>query len=299
MAYHIPVLLQQSVDALSVEPSGVYVDVTFGGGGHSREILRRLGPEGRLVAFDRDADALANRPDDDRLILVHGNFRFLYNYLKYHHISQVDGILADLGVSSHHFDTALRGFTFQKEAPLDMRMNASAPLRAAEVLNQYPEARLREIFRSYGELENAARMAQAVVKARETAPLTTNQELLAAVAGSLPKYGENKVLAKLFQALRIEVNGELNALRDLLFQSVKVLRPGGRMSVITYHSLEDRMVKRFLREGQFEGMAQKDLFGHAHTPFRTVGTRFVTPDEEELSQNSRSRSAKLRVAERV
>ncbi len=299
MAYHVPVLLQQSVDALSVNPSGVYVDVTFGGGGHSREILRRLGPEGRLIAFDRDEDALANRPDDERLIMVHGNFRFLYNYLRYHQRLDVDGILADLGVSSHHFDTALRGFTFQKEAPLDMRMNASSPFRAADVLNGYSEARLREIFRGYGELANASRIAQSVVQARELAPLQTNLELLEAVGSCLPKFGENKVLARIFQALRIEVNGELTALRELLLQSVKVLRPGGRLCVITYHSLEDRMVKLFFREGQFEGQAEKDLFGHTHTPLRSVGTRFTTPDADELERNSRSRSAKLRVAERV
>ena len=299
MVYHVPVLLKQSVDALRIKPDGIYVDVTFGGGGHSREILSRLGPNGRLIAFDRDLDAFVNKPDDNRLLLTHGNFRFINNYLRYYGIDRVDGIIADLGVSSHHFDTAERGFTFQHEALLDMRMNTAGGITAMRVVNFYDQDRLTEMFRSYGELDNARRLSQFICKARESAVLKTNNDLVEAVKPCLPKYGENKILAKIFQAIRIEINGELTALKSLLSQSVKTVKAGGILSVITYHSLEDRLVKNFIRDGKFEGKAEKDIYGNTFTPFKPVANKIIIPDDTEIKENSRSRSAKLRIAERT
>ena len=299
MVYHVPVLLKQSVDALKIKPDGIYADVTFGGGGHSREILSRLGPAGRLIAFDRDLDAFVNKPEDNRLLLIHGNFRFINNFLRYYGTGMVDGIIADLGVSSHHFDTAGRGFTFQQEALLDMRMNTAGGITAMRVVNFYDQDKLTDIFRSYGELDNARRLSVFICKARENAVLKTNNDLVEAVKPCLPKYGENKVLAKIFQAIRIEVNGELTALKSMLSQSVKIIKPGGILSVITYHSLEDRLVKNFIRAGKFEGIAEKDIYGNAFIPFKSVTNKIIIPDDAEIKENNRSRSAKLRVAERT
>ncbi|MDD4031618.1 MAG: 16S rRNA (cytosine(1402)-N(4))-methyltransferase RsmH [Bacteroidales bacterium] len=297
--YHVPVLLKESVDGLQIDPDGIYVDVTFGGGGHSREILRRLGPGGKLYAFDQDADALKNKPEDERLTLIHGNFRFIGNYLRYYHVEKVNGILADLGVSSHHFDEVQRGFTFQSDAPLDMRMNTSANLTAAKVLNEYPESSLSMIFSQYGEIDNARKLANFIVTYRQNEVLKTNQDLIAAAGTCIPRFSENKYLAKVFQALRIEVNGELNNLRAFLEQSVRILVPGGRLSVITYHSLEDRLVKQFLRQGKFDGEAEKDLYGRVFLPLRALQSKVIQPSEAEIAANSRARSAKLRIAERT
>ena len=299
MVYHVPVLLGPSVDALKVKPDGIYLDLTFGGGGHSREILSRLGPAGRLIAFDRDIDAFINKPEDNRLLLIHGNFRFIDNFLRYYGIGSVDGIIADLGVSSHHFDTAGRGFTFQQEALLDMRMNTAGGITAMRVVNFYDQDKLTDLFRSYGELDNAYRLSQFICKAREGVILKTNKDLVEAVKPCLPKYGENKILAKIFQAIRIEVNGELTALKSMLSQSVKIVKPGGILSVITYHSLEDRLVKNFIRAGKFEGAADKDIYGNTFTPFKSVTNKIIIPDDAEINVNNRSRSAKLRIAERT
>lgn len=297
--YHVPVLLKESVDGLQIDPDGIYVDVTFGGGGHSREILHRLGPGGKLYAFDQDTDALKNKPEDERLTLIHGNFRFMGNYLRYYHVEKVNGILADLGVSSHHFDEVQRGFTFQSDAPLDMRMNTSANLTAARVLNEYSESSLSMIFSQYGEIDNARKLANFIVTYRQNEVLKTNQDLIAAAGTCIPRFSENKYLAKVFQALRIEVNGELNNLRAFLEQSVRILVPGGRLSVITYHSLEDRMVKQFLRQGKFDGEAEKDLYGRVFLPLRALQSKVIQPSEAEIAANSRARSAKLRIAERT
>lgn len=298
--YHEPVLLHPSVDMLNIRPDGVYVDVTFGGGGHSREILSRLGKKGRLIAFDQDAEALTNAPQDKRLILVHSNFRFLRGQVRAAGFDHVDGILADLGVSSHHFDTAERGFSFRFEGPLDMRMNRSARTTAAAVVNNYSTEELIRIFRTYGELEKSHRVAMAIEKYRTTVhPLKTIQDLLEAVQECTPKLGESKFLARLFQALRIEVNGEMQALRMMLEQAVRLLDPeGGRLSVITYHSLEDRMVKNIIRSGSVDGKTEKDFFGRTTAPLKAVG-KAILPDAVETERNPRARSAKLRGAERI
>lgn len=293
--YHVPVLLTESVEALELCPQGTYVDVTFGGGGHSRAILERLSDRGRLVAFDQDADARANRPEDRRLLFVESNFRFLRSWLRYHGIEKVDGILADLGVSSHHFDSEQRGFSFRFDGPLDMRMNQRARLTAAEVVNEYEHEALTAILRDYGELDAPHRIAQCIERAREQAPLTTINALIEAVSAVTPRGGESKFLAKLFQALRIEVNGEMEALKMMLEQARKVLRPGGRLVVITYHSLEDRLVKNFMRSGNLEGRAEKDFFGRLQTPFEVLTRKAVVPTPEEVERNPRSRSAKMRV----
>lgn len=300
ITYHVPVLLQPAVDALNIKPDGIYVDVTYGGGGHSREILRRLGPEGRLLAFDQDADAEQNRTDDPRLTFVRSNFRFLKNFLRYYGISRVDGILADLGVSSHHLDAAQRGFSFRMEGPLDMRMNTRAHLTAADVVNTYDEERLADVFYLYGELKNARKLAATLVKARTKEPLTTMSALVEVLKPLLPRDRERKELAKACQALRMEVNGEMDALAEMLLSAIKVLKPGGRLVVITYHSLEDRMVKNVIKTGNVEGRAVKDFYGNLSAPLKTVGgSKPQVPDEDELERNPRSRSAKLRVAERV
>ncbi len=297
-AYHTPVLLDESVSALAIVPSGIYLDATFGGGGHSREILSRMDQNARLLAFDRDADALGNAPDDSRLILIHNNFRFIQNYVHYHGFDHVDGILADLGVSSHQFDTEERGFSFRFDAPLDMRMNQSARMTAADVVNSYTPERLMWVMSNYGEVENSKRVAQLICKYREESAIKTTADLNKALEPVLPKYAEHKYLAKVYQALRIEVNGEMKALEGFLDDTVKVLRPGGRLVVITYHSLEDRMVKNFMRSGTIDGVVEKDFYGNITSPFKAVTKKPLVPGEDEISGNTRARSAKLRVAEK-
>ena len=298
-AYHIPVLLQESIEALLLKPEGVYVDATFGGGGHSRAILERLGPKGRLIAFDKDTDALAQAPADKRLILVHNNFRFVHNFVRYHGYPQVDGILADLGVSSHQFDTGERGFSFRFDAPLDMRMNTRAGRTAADLVNDADEKDLERIFRLYGEVENSRRAAALVVKARESAPIRTTGDLARALESILPKMAEHKYLAKVFQALRIEVNGELEDLNGFLQGAIRSLKPGGRIAVITYHSLEDRLVKNYFKSGNATGEIQRDLMGRGASPLESVERKPILPREEEIAGNTRARSAKLRVARRT
>ena len=294
--YHIPALLEQSIEGLDIKPDGTYVDVTFGGGGHSRAILSRLNAAGRLVGMDQDMDAWANRLQDDRFTFAHGNFAFLKNFLRYYGISGVDGIIADLGVSFHHFDALDRGFTFRGDAPLDMRMNRSASFTAKDLVNGYDEQRLAQVLYLYGELKASRRLASAIVKAR---PLATTGDLVNVVRPLLKPAQEKKELSMVFQALRIEVNGELNALRKLLSQSLEVLNPGGRLVVITYHSLEDRLVKNFMRSGNVEGKQEKDFYGRVNTPWRVVTGKVIVPSDDEVERNPRSRSAKLRVAELI
>ena len=294
--YHIPALLEESIHGLDVKPDGTYVDVTFGGGGHSRAILSRLGPNGRLVGMDQDMDACGNRLDDDRFTFAHGNFAYLKNFLRYYGINGVDGILADLGVSFHHFDDVERGFTFRTDAPLDMRMNRNATFTAADLVNNYPEDRLAQVLYLYGELKQSRRMASAIVKAR---PLSRSIDLVNAVRPFIKPTQEKKELSMVFQALRIEVNGELDALRKLLSQSLEVLNPGGRLAIITYHSLEDRLVKNFMRTGNVEGNQVKDFFGRVETPWRVITGKVIVPSADEIDRNPRSRSAKLRVAELI
>ena len=297
--YHIPALLQGSVDGLNVKPDGVYIDVTFGGGGHSREILRRLGPKGRLFGFDQDADAEKNIISDDRFTFVRSNFRYIKNWMRYYEVDEVDGVLADLGVSSHHFDDETRGFSFRFEAPLDMRMNKRAGMTAADVLNNYTEEQLADVFYLYGELKQARRMAMAIVKARQQLPLRTTQDLMGAVGNLVAKEREKKELAQVFQALRIEVNREMEVLKEMLNGAQELLAKGGRLSVITYHSLEDRMVKNMMRAGNVEGRVEQDFFGRVKAPLRVVNSKVITPSDEEVENNPRSRSAKLRIAEKL
>ena len=305
--YHVPVLLQESVDGLDIQPDGIYVDVTFGGGGHSREILSRLGPKGHLYSFDQDADAEKNIVADDRFTFVRSNFRYISNWMRYYGVEQIDGLLGDLGVSSHHFDDETRGFSFRFDAPLDMRMNKRAGQTAADVLNSYSEEQLANVFYLYGELKNARRLAKSVVKARQQQPITTTCDLLAALGIeteqadaqlSIVNAQLKKDLARLYQALRIEVNHEMDALRDMLNSATELLRQGGRLSIITYHSLEDRIVKNVMKSGNVEGKVEQDFFGRISSPYRLVN-RVTTPDDEELQLNSRSRSAKLRIAEKL
>lgn len=293
--YHIPALLDQSIAGLDIKPGGTYVDVTFGGGGHSRGILKHLGPHGRLVGMDQDMDAWQNRLRDDRFTFAHGNFSYLKNFLRYYGITGVDGILADLGVSFHHFDEVERGFSFRADAPLDMRMNRSAAFSARELVGTYSEERLADVLYLYGELRQSRRLAAAIIKAQPT----TTGELVDAVRPLLKPAQEKKELSMVFQALRIEVNGELNALRKLLSQSLEVLNPGGRLAIITYHSLEDRMVKNFMRTGNVEGKQEKDFYGRLNTPWRLVNNKVIVPSDDEVARNPRSRSAKLRIAELV
>lgn len=296
--YHIPVLLQPSVDGLAIKPDGTYVDVTFGGGGHSRAILQHL-TTGRLLGFDQDQDALANSPANDRFTFVHGNFRYLSNFLRYYGVGQVDGILADLGVSSHHFDEAERGFSFRFDAvDLDMRMNRQSGVTAAVLLNTWSEERLSTLFKEYGELREARRLARALVSARTDHPFDTVASLLEVIKPFFQRDREKKELAKFFQALRMEVNQEMAALEALLTQSLEALKPGGRLVVITYHSLEDRLVKRFMRAGNLEGQVEQDFYGHFQTPFHLINNKVIIPDEAEQRTNPRSRSAKLRIAEK-
>ena len=297
--YHVPVLLDESVSGLDIKPGGIYVDVTFGGGGHSREILRRL-PEGaHLYSFDQDADAERNIGDpNEKFTFVRSNFRYLKNWMRYYGVDHIDGLLADLGVSSHHFDDAERGFSFRFDAPLDMRMNKRAGQTAADILNNYDEARLADIFYIYGEMKSSRRIAAAVAKARQTAPINTTSDFLAVVEPMFKREREKKDMARLFQALRIEVNHEMDALREMLAAATQLLSPGGRLSVITYHSLEDRMVKNIMKSGNVEGKVQQDFFGRIETPFRLVNNKVILPSEQEQEENPRSRSAKLRIAEK-
>ena len=297
--YHVSVLLKESVDGLAIQPGGVYVDVTFGGGGHSREILSRLGGKGRLFGFDQDADAEQNIVADDRFTFVRSNFRYIRNWMRYYGVDQIDGLLADLGVSSHHFDDETRGFSFRFDAPLDMRMNKRAGMTAADVLNTYSEEQLADIFYIYGELKNARKVAATVVKARTQQPVKTTAQLIEVTNGLFAPTVEKKEITKLFQALRIEVNQEMRALKEMLADACQLLKPGGRLSVITYHSLEDRIVKNMMRSGNAEGRVEQDFFGRAKTPLHIIYNKVITPSEEELQANPRSRSAKLRIAEKT
>ncbi len=297
--YHIPVMLNEVLEGLNIRPDGVYVDVTFGGGGHSRAILERLGEHGRLLGFDQDLDAAKNAFDDARFTFVRSNFRYLSNFLRYHGIEKIDGILADLGVSSHHLDDAERGFSFRFDGDLDMRMNNQASLTAAAVLATYDEERLADIFFNYGELRQARRIARAIVQARTVAPITTAAQLMEVVKPFFLREREKKELAKLFQALRIEVNDEMGALRNLLTQSARWLGDGGRLVVLTYHSLEDRLVKNYMRTGNVDGRQEKDFYGNVVSPFASVNNKVVMASEAEVAENPRARSAKLRIAQRV
>ena len=296
--YHIPVLLRESVDGLEIKPDGVYIDVTFGGGGHSREILSRLGKKGHLFSFDQDADAEKNIVDDDRFTFVRSNFRYIKNWMRYYDVEKIDGLLADLGVSSHHLDDESRGFSFRFDAPLDMRMNKQAGKTAADVVNDYDEEQLADIFYLYGELKNARKLAAAIVKARQAQRIATTGELLQVTEKLFPREREKKEMAKLFQALRIEVNHEMEALKEMLNGSKDLLGEGGRLSVITYHSLEDRLVKNMMKAGNTEGKVKQDFFGHTEAPFKPIG-KVIVPEAEEQERNPRSRSAKLRIAEKV
>lgn len=315
--YHVPVLLKESVDGLHIKPNGIYVDVTFGGGGHSREILSRLGADGHLFSFDQDADAENNIfedsgdakdcsneqkgkrfVDDSRFTFVRSNFRFLKNWMQYYGIEQIDGLLGDLGVSSHHFDDESRGFSFRFDAPLDMRMNKRAGKTAADIVNEYDEEQLANLFYLYGELKNSRRIASTLTNARRQKPIATTSDFISAVDPLFKREREKKDMAKLFQALRIEVNHEMTALKEMLMAATDVMKPGGRLSIITYHSLEDRIVKNIMKTGNIEGKVEQDFFGHIDSPYKLINNKVIVPSEEEQSQNPRSRSAKLRIAER-
>lgn len=315
--YHVPVLLKESVDGLHIKPNGIYVDVTFGGGGHSREILSRLGADGHLFSFDQDADAENNIfedrgdakdcsneqkgkrfVDDSRFTFIRSNFRFLKNWMQFYGIEQIDGLLGDLGVSSHHFDDESRGFSFRFDAPLDMRMNKRAGKTAADIVNEYDEEQLANLFYIYGELKKSRRIASALTNARRQKPIATTSDFISAVEPLFKREREKKDMAKLFQALRIEVNHEMTALKEMLMAATDVMKPGGRLSIITYHSLEDRIVKNIMKTGNIEGKVEQDFFGHIDSPYKLINNKVIVPSEEEQSQNPRSRSAKLRIAER-
>ena len=315
--YHVPVLLKESVNGLHIKPNGIYVDVTFGGGGHSREILSRLGADGHLFSFDQDADAENNIfedrgdakdcsneqkgkrfVDDSRFTFIRSNFKFLKNWMQYYGIEQIDGLLGDLGVSSHHFDDESRGFSFRFDAPLDMRMNKRAGKTAADIVNEYDEEQLANLFYIYGELKNSRRIASALTNVRRQKPIATTSDFISAVEPLFKREREKKDMAKLFQALRIEVNHEMTALKEMLMAATDVMRPGGRLSIITYHSLEDRIVKNIMKTGNIEGKVEQDFFGHIDSPYKLINNKVIVPSEEEQSQNPRSRSAKLRIAER-
>ena len=298
--YHIPVLLKESVDGLQISPEGIYVDVTFGGGGHSREILRRLGSKGHLYSFDQDADAEQNIPaDEQKFTFVRSNFRYLRNWMRYYGVEGIDGLLADLGVSSHHFDDESRGFSFRFDAPLDMRMNERDGLTAADVCNRYSEEELARLFWLYGELKNGRRLANTIVKGRADHPIATVNDLITLVRPLIGANREKKDMAKVFQALRIEVNHEMEALHEMLDAAISCLKPSGRLVVLTYHSLEDRMVKNYMRSGNAEGKVEEDFFGNRLSPLRPVNNKVIVPDADEQERNPRSRSAKLRIAEKV
>jgi len=296
--YHNPVLLKETVDGLNIIENGTYVDVTFGGGGHSKEILKRLGKEGRLIAFDQDQDALLNRIDDSRFTLINENFRYVKRFLKFHGVMSIDGILADFGVSSHQFDIPERGFSTRFEANLDMRMNQQEQLSAFHVVNQYGEEQLRQMFWQYGELRNAPALARTIVSERKENEIVTSEQLKSVLKKQLPPRKENKILAQIYQAIRIEVNQEIEALKEFLLQTPDILKQGGRLSFISYHSLEDRLVKRFIRNGMFEGEPEKDVFGNISVPLKKIGN-FIVPSKEEIELNNRARSAKLRIAEKL
>ena len=297
--YHISVMLNSSVDGLGIKPDGIYVDLTFGGGGHSQEILNRLGDKGRLLAFDQDKDTFKNKIQDSRFELVYGNFNFLKNYLKYHKAPLVDGILADLGVSSHHFNEEDRGFSFRYDAPLDMRMNQNGELSAKVVVNEYTEAQLLDVFWQYGEVKNARKLVDTIIRSRTEKKINTTLELTKVIESCARKHKEHKYFAQVFQAIRIEVNQELEVLKNMLLQTEKVIKPGGRLVVLTYHSLEDRLVKNYIKKGKFSGDVEKDFYGNFKRPFIEINRKVIVPTEQELEENVRSRSAKLRIAERV
>ena len=296
--YHIPVMLEPCLEGLDIQPDGVYVDVTFGGGGHSKEILRRLGPDGKLFGFDQDEDAWNNALPDERFTLVQENFRYIKRFLRFHGVKSVDGILADLGVSSHQFDVPERGFSTRFDADLDMRMSKRNELDAYKVINEYDESNLKRVFLDYGELKVAPALARTIVEAREKKDIKTTEELKTVLAKYLPEKVKNKVLAQIYQAIRIEVNQEMEVLKEFLEQSLEILKPGGRLSVISYHSLEDRLVKRFMKNGLFEGEPERDFFGNFSVPFKLVG-KLIVPTEAEIKINNRARSAKLRIAEKI
>jgi 16S rRNA (cytosine1402-N4)-methyltransferase len=298
MDYHNPVLLKETVNGLNMHPDGIYVDVTFGGGGHSREMISRLGVNGKLIAFDQDLDALNNAIADDRFLLINENFRFIKRFLRFHGIKQVDGILADLGVSSHQFDVAERGFSTRFDAELDMRMNQKGELSAYHVINEYDEQDIARVLFQYGELKNARAMANVIVMARRDRDIKNSEQLKHVLAKFLPAHKSNKILAQIYQAIRIEVNQEMDVLKEFLAQSLEILKPGGRLSVISYHSLEDRLVKRFFRNGLFEGEPERDFFGNFEVPFKMI-EKLIVPTEAEIAINNRARSAKLRVAEKI
>lgn len=299
VAYHIPALLDETITGLNIKPNGVYVDVTFGGGGHSREILKHLGADGKLLGFDQDEDAIKNAIDDPRFIFVRSNFRYMKNFLKYHGIDKVDGILADLGVSSHHFDEAERGFSFRFDGALDMRMNTKSSFTAAALLNTYTEEQLADVFYLYGELHNSRKIARTIVAARNSAPFDRIFPFIEVLKPFFGREKEKKDMARVFQALRIEVNKEMDVLKALLGQSIEILNPQGRLAVLTYHSLEDRLVKNFIRSGNFEGKLEKDFYGNILAPLKAVNTKVIVADEAEVARNPRARSAKLRVAELI
>jgi len=297
MEYHNPVLLKETVDGLNIKPDGVYIDVTFGGGGHSREIMSRLGPNGKLFGFDQDEDAQANIIDDERFVLIPENFRFIKRYLRFHSIKEVDGILADLGVSSHQFDVAERGFSTRFNSDLDMRMSKKTDLDAYKVVNEYDEAEIKRVLFDYGELKNAGAMAHVLVTARVEGAIKNSEQLKQVLARFLPGHKSNKIMAQIYQAIRIEVNQEMDVLKEFLVQTLEILKPGGRLSVISYHSLEDRLVKRYMRNGMFEGEPERDFFGNFEVPFKII-EKLIVPSDAEIKLNNRARSAKLRVAEK-
>ena len=297
MEYHNPVLLKETVDGLNIKPNGVYVDATFGGGGHSKEILKRLGVNGKLFAFDQDEDAIANTIDDERFVLINENFRFIKRFLRFYNIKKVDGILADLGVSSHQFDVAERGFSTRFDAVLDMRMSKKNEVNAFTIVNEYNESDLKMVFLNYGELKNAPAIAKVIIEAREIQTIKNTEQLKTVLSRFLPAHKSHKILAQMYQAIRIEVNQEIDVLKEFLEQSLEILEPNGRLSVLSYHSLEDRLVKRYIKNGMFEGEPEKDFFGNFSVPFKTIG-KLIIPSKEEIKTNNRARSAKLRIAEK-
>ncbi|MBR5763917.1 MAG: 16S rRNA (cytosine(1402)-N(4))-methyltransferase RsmH [Bacteroidaceae bacterium] len=299
ITYHVPVLLEQSIDGMNIKPDSICVDVTFGGGGHSKEILKHLSAKGHLYSFDQDADAERNIIDDERFTFVRSNFRYLHNFMRYHNVEQIDALLADLGVSSHHLDDSERGFSFRFSGPLDMRMNKRADMTAADIVNEYKEEDLANIFYLYGELKNGRQLAQKIVKARAAEKIETIEQFLEIIKPLFGREREKKELAKVFQALRIEVNHEMDALKEMLLSAARDLKPGGRLVVITYHSLEDRIVKNMMKTGNVEGVVEKDFFGKVNTPFKLINKKVIEADADEIQRNPRSRSAKLRIAEKL
>lgn len=298
-AYHTPALLHECIDGLNIKPGGVYVDVTFGGGGHSREILKKLNKDGQLIVFDQDEDAMTNIIDDKRFLFVHSNFRYVKNYLRYYNIAKVDGVLADLGISSFHIDAKSRGFSYKADAKLDMRMNMDMEKTAADLLNEYQELELINMFRHYGEIKNAGRLAKSIVSARKKHKISSISSFLDVINNEIPKKQENKYLAKVFQAIRIELNDEIGALKDFLYASQDIIQKNGRLVIISYHSLEDRFVKNYIRSGNCKGTIEKDIYGNYETPFKQVNKKVITPTSEEIEINTRARSAKLRIAEKI